>query len=669
MKLTEIFFIILYQSIVLWPNVRGDHVQIIGCSKEPRCLNNLNKRLLKVIEENLETSTQPCEHFWNYSCGSWTSAPYNDHVDNFGAISNYYADQLIETLRELQWQDSKIATLVNQLMKYFQACKTLKVLSFNFALYLQELPGINIFGKSFRWDHLFQEDIWQDFDWLKAAAFLRRYGLKDLFLQESAGFARHNSQQYVVQLKIPRPQISFRDKYQVLQIMDKFKLSFNSVQAKGFNLQLADEIVQYDNKMQVLYEKFKNVKENYRISLQHLPRLFRRIDWQLYFQLLLKRTFPAETVVEFSGNFDYFEELLALFRQTSKRVQGIYTLLKFCQYLIEIRPTVNDRECMLHTNVMFPVGVEYIYDRFLYRNRIADEKVLQFIFSMLKTEFDKVIRENKFLLSAFEIEQLIEKLQLLRLKIGNLPAVFNDESINYYYSQVQLATNNFYHNHLEMLKFRTWQQHQPLVEPSLSSAGLDSYYVNDDISELRNAPYFIHKRNMIIVPLVFLQLPFYHYAQHPVLQFSLVGWILGHEMSHGFDAHGLDFDGWGNEKSWGNEKLSSGTSFSLAMQCLEEHSAAVSLNERMADINGLQLAYQAFFLHVPRTLDVLPLKRLFFVNFAQFFCGTLPRAIGHDRDDIRVRQSIANMKEFGKVFQCSATAKENPPHKCRIWKT
>ncbi|KAI8128760.1 Membrane metallo-endopeptidase-like 1 [Lucilia cuprina] len=532
MKLIKINFIIFIQIIELLKVIQSDHVQVMYCEEKQECLENIDQRLLKIIRENMVNSTQPCEHFWDYACGSWTAAPYYDHVDNFGAISNYYADKLIETLNGLQHdcigENQNITDLVNQITKYFLSCRNIESYYLPMSPYLKELPVHKIFGESFKWSQVFgaEGNIWKNFNWLKAVAYLRKYGFKDIFLLESIGFAWNDSLQYVVELKIPHANGNFENKYKVLQIME-----------------------------------------------------------------------------------------------------------------------------------------EYI----VYKNRVKDEIILNNIFLELKQEFSKNIQANKFSLTSQEQQYLQDKLKLMQLKIGNLP--LHNEDINHYYADVHLIKNNFHYNHLEMLKFRTLQQHRALLNPSLELVNTETYYVNDDISQLRNAPYFVHQRNMLIMPMLFLQLPFYHYAQHPVLQYSLVGWIMAHELSHAFDAHGLFFDAWGNVNLMGLQ-LAHKTSYISSVDCLIKYIPTISLNERMADVNGLQLVWQTFAHRIPQYDHVygdLSLKKLFFINFAQFFCGSLPQPISHDRDDVRVRQSVANIQEFAEVFQCSGEAKENPAEKCNIW--
>lgn len=674
MKSRQIKLIFVLKIIFLLGLIRADHVAIIRCAENPECLKNLNWNLINVIKENLGNySESACENFWDYACGSWTAAPYYDHADNFGVMTNYYADNLIETLNQLQQQNysldknQNISELVKQVMIYFESCLNSESYYLNMSIYFNEIPledmGIK---KEFKWHYMFEDnaELWQDFNWLEMFAILRRYGFKDVFVKQTVGFARHNSTQYVLNFKIPSLGIHFENKYRVLEVMEEFDLLFVSKNKQNYR-QLAQTLHEFDGDLTNLYKKYaETYKQTYLVTLQDLKILSPELDWSLYFKILLNQPLALGTPVESSIDLQYFQDLLTLIEQKPKRIIFSYLLLRFGKYLMDIRPLVTPRECLLNTNVMFPLGINYIYNRFLYKNRLQDELVLQNMFSDLKQEFSSVLNQNKFSLTQYEIKYLQNKLQKMQLFIGNLP--FQIPNLNRYYRAVELNENNFHYNHLEMLKFRTTRQHQALLKPFDSV----TFYINDDIITLRNAPYFVFQRNVLVMPMVFLQLPFYHHQQHPLFQYSLVGWIMAHEMSHAFDGHGLQFDAEGNENLIGLQ-LARKPLFLSTLQCLTKRLSTISLNERLADVNGLQLAWQAFRKHqtlVSNETDYQFYSQLFFINFAQLFCGSLPHAIDHDRDDVRVRQTIANMQEFSQVFHCTKETKENPVEKCNIWR-
>ncbi|XP_073811651.1 neprilysin-like 10 [Musca autumnalis] len=410
---------------------------------------------------------------------------------------------------------------------------------------------------------------------------------------ESANFAVNDSSQLVVELQIPQPEKRFRNKYQVFEIFEEFE--FNKAFPADKLWQLALEVYGLQRDLLELYEMYEgSSKQMQSVTLEEFQRNEGSLNWQLYFDSLAGRHLDPRTVqLEVPKNLDYFQQLQSLLKQQQPHNLAWYILLNFLKHLNNIKPLINSRNCLLHTNVMFPLGINYIYNRFLYKNRQKDEKILGAILKQLKQQFSLYLEENKFHLNPEELSYLHNKLNAVQLKIGNLPQTM--PNLNEYHVTLHLSKHNFFANHLQLLKFRFYQQHKAIfdADTTLHSDLQQQYYVNDDITTLRNAPYFIHPRNMLLIPMVFLQLPFYHHRQYPLLQHSIVGWIMAHELSHAFDPLGLPYDHNGNHSPMG-QRISQNPSFIQSLECLTENSPTLSLNERMADVNGLQLIWDIY---------------------------------------------------------------------------
>jgi len=170
----------------------------------------------------------------------------------------------------------------------------------------------------------------------------------------------------------------------------------------------------------------------------------------------------------------------------------------------------------------------------------------------------------------------------------------------------------------------------------------------------------------------FLQWPLFDHRQHIIFKQSLLGAVLAHEMNHAFEQDGILFDAAGNESPVGFE-IRESPAFRNAIKCAEEK-AYVSLKERLADLNGLQLAYDSFFGldHDSRKFEYRPYvfepeftaPQLFHLSYAQFFCGSLPPVIAHDRDDERVNVSVGNLRQFAYDFKCEASQLSH----CEMWR-
>ncbi|XP_061393771.1 endothelin-converting enzyme homolog, partial [Musca vetustissima] len=618
---------------------QADRVSLIKCAEFAACVENVNQETLMVIEEHMYNNTDPCEDFWDYACGSWSEGPYYDHQDTIGAMTNFYADQLIDLVEALEISKEEfpdVSRMITKIWQYYESCRGSGDYFLKMSKYLKELRMEKILGDE--WREFFSsgnEVMETDFEWLKSLAYLRTLGLNGLFFKESANFAATNSSHQVVELKIPKAERQFSNKYQIYELFEEFE--FNTIFSKQKLWKLTEAVYGLQRELVQLYRNYEGFTDEMQsMTLQQLKKMERSLNWQLYFEKLVGRPLePKSLFLEVPENLEYFQDLQNLLKQQDPHTIGWYILANFLQHLNQIKPLINSRNCLLHTNVMFPLGVNYLYTHFLYKNRQKDEKVLSGILKQLKQQFSLYLQENKFQLSAEEIKYLQRKLSAIQLKIGNLPSIIPD--LNDYYSDLDLSERNFYANHLQLLQFRFQQQHKAVFQTGISTLEPDTYYVYDDIATLRNAPYFNHPRNELLIPMVFLQLPFYHHRQHPLLQYSITGWIMAHELSHAFDPLGLQFDHNGHRNPLGQE-IALNPSFIDSLDCLTESSDTISLNERMADVNGLQLIWDIYSPKIGNKetgTKKFSQQQLFFINFAQFFCGSLPPTHAHDMDNVR----------------------------------
>merc|ERR1719481_1059480 len=206
--------------------------------------------------------------------------------------------------------------------------------------------------------------------------------------------------------------------------------------------------------------------------------------------------------------------------------------------------------------------------------------------------------------------------------------------------------------------------------------------------------YYSRNRNQIMFPAGILQPPFYHKYFPKAVNYGGIGVVIGHEITHGFDDKGKQFDEQGNIQQWWDDDSSD--SFRDKALCIinqysrftvsEVGAALNGLNtqgENIADNGGIKQAYRAYNKWkeehgpeppMPGLPDISP-DQLFFLNFAQVWCGTSrPEALHsklktavHAPGKYRVLGTLANSKEFSRVFQCSPQDNMNPQEKCQVW--
>jgi putative endopeptidase len=201
--------------------------------------------------------------------------------------------------------------------------------------------------------------------------------------------------------------------------------------------------------------------------------------------------------------------------------------------------------------------------------------------------------------------------------------------------------------------------------------------------------YYNGRMNDINFPAGVLQPPLYDPKMDDAPNYGNTGGTIGHELTHGFDDQGRQFDAEGNLKDWWTKQ--DNQNFNTRAQCLVDQYARyvvvddIKINSKLtegediADLGGLILAWMAWKVQTKNmtleTRDGLTPEQRFFVGNAQWACeNERPESLRmhaitdpHSPGKYRVNGLVVNMPEFEKAFSCKAgqpMAKEN---RCRIW--
>jgi putative endopeptidase len=204
--------------------------------------------------------------------------------------------------------------------------------------------------------------------------------------------------------------------------------------------------------------------------------------------------------------------------------------------------------------------------------------------------------------------------------------------------------------------------------------------------------YYNPSMNDINFPAGILQPPFYDPKSTDAENYGHIGGIVGHELTHGFDDQGRQFDGNGNLSDWWTAE--DGKKFEEKAECtVKEYSNFVAvddakvngkltLGENTADNGGLRLAFIAFLADAKRkNIDLdqkqdgyTPIQQ-FFLGHGQNWCGsTRPEQLRlqvqtdpHSPREFRANGVVQNMPEFGHAFGCKVGQPMMPQTVCRVW--
>jgi endothelin-converting enzyme/putative endopeptidase len=201
--------------------------------------------------------------------------------------------------------------------------------------------------------------------------------------------------------------------------------------------------------------------------------------------------------------------------------------------------------------------------------------------------------------------------------------------------------------------------------------------------------YFDPQMNDINFPAGVLQPPLYDPRMDDAPNYGNTGGTIGHELTHGFDDEGRQFDAGGNLKDWWSK--SSGDAFKSRAACIVNQYSGYTIvdqikingqltqGEDIADLGGLMLAMVAWKAETagkPLTdRDGLTPEQRFFVGYAQWACeNNRPESLRvdavtnpHSPGRYRVNGLMVNMPEFQSAFKCKAGSAMVSKDPCRVW--
>ena len=202
--------------------------------------------------------------------------------------------------------------------------------------------------------------------------------------------------------------------------------------------------------------------------------------------------------------------------------------------------------------------------------------------------------------------------------------------------------------------------------------------------------YYDAQLNEMVFPAGILQPPFYANVAPPPTNFGGIGMVMGHELTHGFDDEGRQFDADGNLRDWWSKTVDA--EFDRRAECVKKQydeytvlgdvhvNGKLTLGENIADLGGVKLAYRAMLASQEGRGKTLGKREFsaeqeFFLGFAQSWCGKmrdealrhLVATNPHSPPNLRVNGPLSNLPEFAQAFSCKPDAKMVKKDRCEVW--
>jgi endothelin-converting enzyme/putative endopeptidase len=201
--------------------------------------------------------------------------------------------------------------------------------------------------------------------------------------------------------------------------------------------------------------------------------------------------------------------------------------------------------------------------------------------------------------------------------------------------------------------------------------------------------YYDPQMNDINFPAGVLEPPLYDPKIDDAPNYGNTAATIGHELTHGFDDEGRQFDAHGNLKDWWTKQ--DAAAFVERAACVSNQysqytvvddvkiNGKLTLGEDVADLGGTLLAYMAW-KEATKDKTLAPVDgftpdQRFFIGMAQWACGEeRPESKrlhaltdSHSPDEYRIDGVVSNLPEFGKAFACKAGDPMVRANACRVW--
>ncbi|XP_026818159.1 neprilysin-2-like [Rhopalosiphum maidis] len=459
-------------------------------------------------------------------------------------------------------------------------------------------------------------------------------------------------------------------------------------------------------KILLLAEERRDIAQLYNpMKIADLQKNFPSIPWKEYLDKLLDPLTIRHDDVIIVSSPKYLSDLEVLLCSTPKRVQANYVIWRFTaesvsyltedlrkrqlEFITELTGKTEReprwKECVGISSERFSLAIGSLYVR-----RFFDENIKKNALEMvngIREEMYKILSSNDWMDDETR-KNALDKANSMTSHIAYPDELLDDCKLNAFYKNLEINEKDFYTSILNLTRFATDYNFSRLRQPVNKSD-----WVTHSKTAIINA-FYSYDENSIQLPAGILQGAFFSSDRPRYMNYGAIGFVIGHEITHGFDDQGRKYDKQGNLRDWWAEETKK--RFLEKVTCIirqygnyTSQEVGLKLNgvntqgENIADNGGLKQAYNAYKVwskrhgvepRLPGLRDYTP-EQMFWVSAANVWCSKYrPEALkteitsnSHSPDRFRVIGPFSNLEDFSNDFRCPLGSNMNPVKKCQVW--
>ncbi|XP_042901081.1 neprilysin-2 isoform X3 [Parasteatoda tepidariorum] len=665
------------------------------------------------ILQNLNEDADPCDNFYKFACGGWLDK--HAIADDRSSVSVFsdVQDELNLKLRVLldKQSDGSEPKTVKMIKDMYDSCMNLKSIEKSDSEPLQKV--LKTLGG---WPVVVGEN-WDgsNFDWMETLFAFRKLGYShDILVDLSVTADYRNNTVHIIDLD--QTSLGMPDRtYLVKGLNDSsteayFNLMIKTAKKLGANEQTVEkELLQALNfeitlaNYSLPREERRNLSSMYnKFTLPQLQELVPGIDWPKYFNGLLNDPITEnETMIVSVPKFlKKFGELIAT---TDKRIVANYMLWRVVAQSLtmlskdwralaqEYSSVITGKsqeeprweQCLSSLSGSLGIALSSYYVKHYFKgdSKHRAMELVKYIskeFLIILEQIDWMDDETK--------KQAKEKAKAITPYIGYPQELLNESLVMELYENLTITNGSYFENIMSLRRWSTDYAFSQLRKPNIKGE-----WKKHARAAVVNA-FYNALENSIEFPAGILQNAFFNKDRPHYMNFGGIGYVIGHEITHGFDDRGRQFDKDGNNKNWWDHTTDE--RFKEKAKCIihqygnytadngQNLNGINTQGENIADNGGLKEAYLAYNSWVRDNgaekklpgLKYTP-SQLFWISAANVWCGKYrPEVLklriisgSHSPPEFRVIGPMSNLKEFSKEFDCPAGSNMNPHKKCQVW--